>query len=224
MIVWKHVEQRVLSASDFEDNVQSVFESLLTKIHVIQQQYRGMSLFSTYLSAVVRNECLRLGRLDRRRVDTAELRDTHAVDAEESGDEDSIATSVRTFEHLLKLYGESQPKVLFCLKLYYRIPINLKDITDWYPRCSAGECKRLVGAFGKPYDGMSDYEICTRVTRVMNLHYRKGNKPDALRKYIDTTIRDIIAQMNKQFPGASFDKESLRVLIENHFFPHLRIS
>lgn len=222
LIVRKYVVFGMFQPSEYDDIVQSVLESLLKKIPAMQRQYNGSALFVTYFSSIVRNICLAIQDATTRSVQTSELREIATSDPEPIHDVRLIEETLHRFRTILTLYDMKLPKVLLSLKLHFRIPITANDLLTWYPECSKSDRASLLRSFGGYYEEMRDPEVFRLLTPILNKLENKSNQPDSIRRFVGTTIREIIALLNGHPPRHTFDKESLSALVENYFFPDLR--
>lgn len=221
IVVKKYIASGMFVASELDDIVQSVNESLLAKLPAVQRHYNGTALFKTYLSSVIRNICLKLYHRNKKQEKTVELVESLQSDPEEFPDRHSIDHAVSKFRVIVDLYHSQRPRVLLCLKLYFRLPIVAQDITSLYPRCIPTDLKILLRSFGETYDTMNENKIYEIVTPIMNKYEEKSNSPDALRKWTHSKVQAIIRILNGHPRRFNFDKETLQILVENHFSPFL---
>ncbi len=221
LVVSKYVSTGMFRMCELDDVVQSVFEILLGKIPAMQEQYDGSTLFVTYLSSIVRNACLRIRTLRERKIVTSALDEKIPAEPDPLADRDMINAFVRRFETILTLFQDKRPKILLCLKLYFRMPITESDIRTWYPRCGDRSREELLCKLGGNFEEMENAEIYRVITPFMNKREKKKNSPDALRKFVQLTMKEILELLNGSPPRHSFDEETLRILLENHFFPFL---
>lgn len=221
IIVKKYIASGMFPPSEFEEVIQCVNEALFSRISSIQRQYKGTALLKTYLTGIARNVCLRLHHKEKRLGKTVEFDELSYPGTAQLTDKLAIEHAVEEFQTLLTLYNKKLPKLLLCLKLYFRIPIDVQDIKLCYPGCTQQDIGLLLQSFGFKYDNMRDSEVYEGITPVMNRCENKANSADAVRKWTHDRITEIIDVLNGDPPKSSFDEESLRVLVENHFFPFL---
>ena len=221
IIAKKYVASGMFVASELDDVVQCINESLLTKLPAVQRHYNGTALLKTYLSSIIRNICLKLYHNNMRAVKTVQLDESIHADPEKLTDTHLIDHAVSRFLVIIDLYHVQKPRLLFCLKLYFRLPITSQDIRSLYPQCSSSELGRLLGQFHGNYERMNEYEIYEAVTPIMNKYEGKSNSADALRKWTLSKIQEIIRILNGKPPRFNFDKETLQILIEDYFSPFL---
>jgi DNA-directed RNA polymerase specialized sigma24 family protein len=221
IIVKKYIEAGMFKAPEFEDIVQEINASILAKIPAMQRQYNGRSLFKTYFSVIVRNICLKAHRRGQKDIDFLQ-EDLSAYFVENSHEKRSVIEhEVSRFRTVLSLYDRQRPKLLLCLKLYFRIPMTPEDIRLWYPECSGEDQAILMGHFGRKYDQLSDIDIYKIVTPIMNRNEKRSNSVDAIRKWTDSKVREIIDLLNKRPKRTNHSVETLKILVDDFFSPFL---
>jgi RNA polymerase sigma factor (sigma-70 family) len=196
IIVKKYILAGVFRASDFEDIVQEVNMALLAKIPAMQLQYNGTSLFKTYFSVIVRNICMKEHAKTNREVKIEQKDITGFIDRAHVEEKIVLEKEIQRFRAILSLYYRQRPKLLLCLKLRYRIPLTPEDINLWNPKCSFSDREMLLENFGSNFDGKDDVEIYKIITPVMNKNEKKSNSIDAVRKWTDSKISEIIQLLN----------------------------
>jgi RNA polymerase sigma factor (sigma-70 family) len=221
IIVKKYIQSGMFKAIEFEDIVQDINAALLIKIPAMQSQYNGKSLFKTYFSVIVRNICLKEHRRAWKEVGIVQEEVRSVFEQNPVEKKDVFEQEVRRFKTVLSLYDRQLPKLLLCLKLFYKIPISPEDIRLWYPACSAEDHALLIKYFGSSYHQMSDLEIYRTVTPIMNKNEEKSNSVDALRKWTDSKVREIIQVLNGNPKKANYTTETLRILVDDFFSPFL---
>jgi len=221
IIVKKYIEGGMFKATDFDDIVQEINVSLLGKIPAMQSQYNGSSLFKTYFSVIVRNICLKAHRKTRKDIDFLQ-EDLSGYFVEYAHEKRSvIEQEVARFRKILDLYGLQRPKLLLCLKIYFRIPLSPEDIRLWYPECSKEDLAMMMEHFGLTYDQMNDIDIYTIVTPIMNRNEKRSNSADAMRKWTDSKVHEIIDLLNGRPQKLNHTIETLKILVDDFFSPFL---
>ena len=162
----------------------------------MQIEYNGMSLFRTYFSVIVRNICMKEHAKINREVTIEQEDITGLIDRACIEEKIVFEKEVQRFRAILSLYYRQRAKLLFCLKLHYRIPLTPEDINLWYPKCSFSDRIMLLKNFGKNFDGKDDIEIYQLITPLMNENENKSNSVDAVRKWTDSKIHEIIQLLN----------------------------
>ena len=221
IIVKKYIEAGMFRAPEFDDIVQEINVSLLAKIPAMQRQYNGKSLFKTYFSVIVRNICLKAHRRGQKDIDFLQ-EDLSVYFVENTHEKRSVIEhEVRRFKTVLSLYDTQRPKLLLCLKLYFRIPMTPEDIRLWYPECSGEDQASLMRHFGLNYDQLSDIDIYKIVTPIMNRNEKRSNSVDAMRKWTDSKVREIIDLLNGRPKRTNHSVETLKILVDDFFSPFL---
>jgi hypothetical protein len=128
---------------------------------------------------------------------------------------------IQRFRAILNLYYRQRPKLLLCLKLHYRIPLTPEDINLWYPKCSSPDRSILLEHFGSNFDGKDDVEIYKIITPIMNENENKSNSVDAVRKWTDSKIHEIIRLLNGNPKKLNYNEDTLRTLVDDFFSPFL---
>jgi len=221
IIVKKYILAGMFKACDFEDIVQEITSTLLVKIPAMQSQYNGMSLFKTYFSVIVRNICVKEHTKYKKEVTIEQENDGSLIDRTRGDEKILIEEEARRFRRILSLYHHQRPKLLLCLKLHYRIPLTKDDIFAWYPGCSTQDLENLLAHFGADYEVVDDIEIFKTVTPVMNRNEKRLNSVDAVRKWTDSKIHEILRLLNGNPQRRSHNEETLKILIDDFFSPFL---
>jgi RNA polymerase sigma factor (sigma-70 family) len=223
IIVRRYVSSGMFKWEDFEDTVQSVNEQLIVRMPSIQSGFNGTTLFRTYFSAIVRNICLSLYKGSQRQPKMFRINESIQAAQDETSDHHHIEHARQLFKVVMKQfdYKSDLPRLLFLLKLRYKIPIQKGDVLGWYPRCPREDFATLLTAFGKDYQNWMEKEIYAFIAPIMNRALKKENSPDSLRKWTLGKIAQIIELLNGNPPRAAFNEETLKILVEDFFSPFL---
>lgn len=221
IIVKMYIDGGMFRALEFDDIIQEINVSLLAKIPAMQKQYNGKSLFKTYFSVIVRNICLKAHRKGQKSIDFLQ-EDLSKYFVENTHEKRSVIEhEVRRFSTVLSLYDTQRPKLLLCLKLYFRIPVTSEDIRLWYPECNGEDQASLMAHFGLNYDQLSDINIYKIVTPIMNRNEKRSNSVDAMRKWTDSKVHEIIDLLNGRPKKTNHSVETLKILVDDFFSPFL---
>lgn len=221
IIVKTYIIRGIFKATELEDIVQEVNASLLSKIPAMQSQYSGMSLFKTYFSVIVRNICLKEHARAGREITADQKNSAGFIDPRHSDEKFIFEHEIQRFKTILSLYYSQRPKLLLCLKLHYRIPLTPEDIDVWYPTCSSEDRSILLEHFGSRFDEENDAEIYKIITPIMNKNENKSNSVDAVRKWTDSKIHEIVDVLNGTPKRLNYNEEALRTLVDDFFSPFL---
>jgi RNA polymerase sigma factor (sigma-70 family) len=221
MIVRKYILSGMFGWEEFDDVVQAINEALLGKMPRIQAQYNGSTLVRTYLSSIIRNICLKLHQQRRREPRIDRLDGSLAADSVSVQERYVIEHDILMLSAILQQYDVQLPKLLLCLKLRFRIPLTRDDAVRYSPGCSEEEYSDIMEAFGGEYQSMTDKQIYAVITPFINRTERRIVTHDAVRKWIHARLQEIMELLNGSPPTSSYDEESLKILVEDYFFPFL---
>jgi len=216
IIVQKFVGKRLFNAFEKEDVSQFINEKMLTeKIKKIQAQYDNSTYLRTYFSRIVQNLCYEYRRKFKQQP-TIEL-DENEFSSSPDFNELVIRDEFKRLAAILKLFKNSRNKLVLCLKLISRVEIADDDLLSYCPKCDSDKLRNLTGRFGEDYYDMKDLEIYNIITPFFNKCDGKNNSVDALRKWLDAKITEIIKILNGNPPQASYDKETLKILVQKYY-------
>lgn len=225
-IVYKFVRSGMFSVESSADVVQTVNTELLERMPKIQSNYNGSTLVRTYVSAVIRNICLKLHqkRMFGNPLDLPVSDNLLAPG--ESTDRYSVGQAVKAYWAIMQQFGRDLPKLTICLKLRYHICLEREDILLWDPRCNDDIVSQLLTRFGANAVQLDEKETYAKetyafVAPIFNAIENKENSPDALRKWTNSRISEIVDILNNSIPTAAFDEDSIRILAEDYFSPFL---
>jgi hypothetical protein len=75
--------------------------------------------------------------------------------------------------------------------------------------------------FGSEFEGKDDVEIYRIITPIMNKNEEKSNSVDAVRKWTDSKIHEIIEVLNGEPKRANYTQDTLKILVDDFFSPFL---
>ncbi len=223
IIVKIYVRCGMFKAQDTEDIIQSLNERLLERLPVIRARFNGSTMIRTYLSAIVRNLCIDLYHSNKRVPNGVPLEENTALSRPDVTGRYDIEHTKLVFRAVLRQfdYKLELPRILFCLKLRYRMPIERQDVLKWYPACNRKDLTSLVNTFGGNYESLTDKEISERITPLLNRADGKTNTPEAILRWTRERIGNILDLLNGSPPTGSFNEETLQILVEDYFSPFL---
>jgi hypothetical protein len=223
VIVRKYISSGMFSGGSYSDVVQTVNAELLERIHGVRANYNGSTLVKTYVSAVIRNICLKLHKKGMYGKPFDPPVTEKLLTPVDMVDRYSVGQARRAYWAIMQQYRRDLPKLTMCLKLRYQIPLERKDIFHWYPECSPVLISQLIAHFGGNSVHLTEKDTYALVTPIFNAAEKKNNTPDALRKWTASKILEILNLLNGSIPHAAFDEGSLRILVEDYFSPFLLI-
>jgi RNA polymerase sigma factor (sigma-70 family) len=217
-IVSQFVRSGFIKISNKDDFKQDVLEQLLLKIPKIKQSYNSNYQLSTYLSAIIRNICLEKIRKDR--ITFKNLVDNpNAIRIINNTCIYNLALTdeISRLENIFLLFNKQKDKLRLCLKAFFRIPVSVCDILNYIKDSPISNLDNYINYFNS-YDVLTNQDLFAILTEIINAKEKKNNSADAIRKWLNTKIEEIIFLMNGNPKRANYDKESFQILIENYFY------
>ncbi len=221
IIVRKYIGSGLFRRDDFDEVVQTINERLLSKIHIIRDQYNGSSLLKTYVSSIIRNICLKLHDENKRHAHQSLTDDSAVPDPASLHTRYVIEHERKQFRAVITLFEKHRPKLFLLLKVTYRLPVSGMEIREWFPNSPPRDAEELARLFEGEYRAMTDGDVYRALTPYLNRWEGKKTTHDALRKWIDSKIGEIIVVLNGDPPTKSHNQDSLKILIEDYFSPFL---
>jgi hypothetical protein len=213
IIINQFIKVGKFSQSDRKDIQQQVNEELLKKITRIQKQFNYKSLVRTYMTVIIRNICNDIDRSKKKAIDF--VLDEHLIIKDYANIINSIiiGEEIKRLDNAINLYHKQKFKLLLCLKLYYRIPVEFKDFKLVDRNINIKEYKIFIQNID-PYLECNDYDIFNSLITIFNKIENKKNTPDALRKWTHLKVNELIALLNGNTKLYFYSKESFQMLFE----------
>lgn len=199
---------------EFNDVFQEVTELLLRKLPTIQEQYNGSALLRTYVFAIVRNICVKVG------MRTARTSKAGGTSIETLSEPPRLENQYLIEHECFRLraifltFGRKRAKLLLCLKLDFRISITADDIDLWNPDCPPSGRAALLDLFGDDYEHMRDADVFDSLAPFWNDAKKKNTTADSIRKWTNDQLHEIIRLLNGDPPRCSYDRSTTRTLFE----------
>lgn len=222
-IVSVYVRSGMFRANDFEEVVQSVSEEFLHLLPRIVSQFNGSVLVRTYVSAILRNCCLeihRQNRFDTRRLfDPIEAPEGPADRHARTDARTYIGMEVKTLGAILAQYGRKRPKLVFLLKVRYRLPVTREDILEWCPECPRADQKRLLTLLNSGGSRVRDRDLLTNLLPAISKAEGREQTFEAVSRWIQDKVQEIICLLNGSPPVSAHTSETLGLLLSEYFSP-----
>jgi len=210
---------------------QRVHEQLLLREQKILTSFRGEAKFSTFLAVIVTNICREIRKSEWRYRSRMFSLSFIPAFSELSGwfdklqdnripvpDQMVIIETTRKLETIFKTYPTCRVKIEFCLKAVFRIPVRIEDLQGKQSEPDACEIiKKQINTLNIPGEKMTKTEIYKRLTVIFNLIEKQQNTDDAIRKWLDDRMNEIIRLLNGNPQVASFNRETLQYLCEYYY-------
>ena len=129
-----------------------------------------------------------------------------------------IKNELARLKTYIQLFHKHQFRLLLLLQLFARVTFTEKDFKRYCHKAPALLVNKLLATFGKPYYHLTDKLVFEMVCPLVSCKEEKQLSPDALRKWSNTHIQEIIDQMSKG--PYQYDKESLRNLSQYFYNPN----
>ena len=207
--------------SELQDVVQSLNEAVLKRLPKMQKQFRGESLFRTYLSRIVTNICYSLNQRNRRQLKTREINENDSYTLEDPPQFELIHGEVEKLRLILQLYGKKLPQISLGLRMYYRLPFVQEDLARLLSKEELTTLVPLVERYNRLREGLNDQEVYALLSPILNQIEGKKSSPDARRKWLDSKLAEITSLMRGKSSTIPYDKSLLQVLVEEYFSPFL---
>jgi RNA polymerase sigma factor (sigma-70 family) len=219
-IVNKFVASGFFNHGDRDEIIQFINEKLLAeRIAKMQKQYKANYFVVTYLSKIIHNLCLEYSRKQR-----TSLREEISADISrlEIADNDSTVSNLlieeesQRLDTILKMYHKHGKRIEVILKIFFAIGICREDLLQLYPNARERDINTVLNKCNpvSDLDAKTDRELYETVTQFINTYEKKQNTPDALRKWMNVKITEIIELLNGNPKTANYDKETLKILFQ----------
>lgn len=222
-VVNKFVYSGFFSYNDRDEIVQYINEKLLSeKIGKMQKQYSANYFVVTYLSKIVYNLCLEYSRKRRTAVREDTYHDITQLDISNNEDLSSnvmIDDESRRLDTILQLYHKNRKRIEVFLRIFFRIGVDYEELRQLYPNAAEPEINKVLQICNpvSDHDNKTDKELYETLTAFINKYENKQNTSDALRKWINAKITEIIDLLNGKPKTANYDKETLKILFQFKF-------
>ena len=222
-IVSVYVRSGMFRANDFEEVVQSVSEEFLHLLPRITRQFNGSVLVRTYVSAILRNCCLELhreNRFDPRRFfDPIEAPEGPEDRHTRTDAQTYIGMEVKTLDAILAQYGRKRPKLVFLLKIRYRLPVTQEEIHSWCPTCSRADQKHLLTLLNSGGSRVKDKDLLKDLLPAISKAEGKEQTFEGVSRWIQDKVQEIISLLNGSPPVSTHTSETLGLLLLEYFSP-----
>lgn len=203
-----------------EEIIQHVNLTLLLKIDSIKKQYNGSSQLITYFSAVIRNICLQKVRDGDREIlrEAVPEYDVNIPYVDNKFNKMMLEQEYDLLEKLFRSYYKQRYKLELCMKLYFRIPFSFSDFSNYSPEMDPEDYQRIAKTLEGP--GVSDRLMFETLTPLMNRTESKDNTWDALRRWMDLKINEMVRIMNGNPLRANYNRETFQILVEKYYIEY----
>lgn len=127
-----------------------------------------------------------------------------------------VGKEVQKIEIYFKLSLNHKNKLLLLLKAFCRILLTEQDFNSYNSQLPPKIVKKTLLFFSNDYSNETDKTVYEHITPIINLGENKITTPDAVRKWLDDKLKEIIQTLNYQ-NAFSYNKESLKNLLQIAF-------
>jgi DNA-directed RNA polymerase specialized sigma24 family protein len=216
IILSQFIRSNSFRAVDREEIKQQIYEELLKRLPKISCQYEGKSLLRTYFTVIIRNICNEILRKKEKNhfvnIDEIKLNYSH----NDTLTSLLIAEETNKLKKAIELNCKKQQKLLLCLNLRFRMQIDFMVFKNTYESISLADFNSFMQHIS-PYNESSDILIFSALTQIDNQYNQKNNTPDALRKWTDLKIKELINILNGEPPASKYNEETFQILFEKAY-------
>ncbi len=201
-----------LPKREISDLVQDVNRKLVERMPRIRSQYNYKSRFRTYFSVVVRNLCLEEFRKLR-------IVAEPAADLYEQPGTDSPADPViirQEFERLrraIRMFYRDEPALWVTFRVLADLDIQREDIARFGNTLIAGREQELAQRLNQSFK-KNKREKLEIVSEVLSELDAKSRSKEAVRKWFENRLEEILTLMNGKPPRSAYTLDILLILIE----------
>lgn len=217
-----HIYKGYFPADAKEDAIQDITLKFLEKGEDIIRQFKGHSSVKTYFNAVIFNFCSDLYRSGRYRVLGTESIERVPDIPVQAIPKKILEDEFRRLSLLFDLFGKKKHRLILCLKLTYKIPLENADIERYHPEVESHESQALLMLNHPSNVNTTDKEIFRTLNEIFNRLEEKETSVDALRKWVDVKTEEMVRFMNGDPPRYYYTRKSLQILVEKYFMEAIR--
>ena len=219
IVVTKFIVRGFFNEADKMDVIQNINEALLArKIHLIQKNYNGSVLLSTYFSKVIYNHCLEISRSQKNRNHTgSELLLRNVSDATVSPLQKlALRDEVNRLSIILNAVIGLSLRLRIALRLFARATITLADFQG--ELVSEDDLfENFKSNFFGDYNTWNDKEVYEKAIPFLNKLTGKNTDADSMRKWLNLQVDRIVELQNGQPPRSFHNRETIKILLQMYF-------
>ena len=214
---------------DHEKEVaQQINELLLVREKNILGRYKGKAKFTTYLSVVVVHLCSEVWNADyrhRRRFIPFTLFQKSKTNTDpalylpeilsDASSQLVIRDTIRELEMILRTYPRDRKRMEFCFKAVFHLPVTLEDLSPpAIPSTIQPEIEKHLTALNNHQRKTTKTVVYQHLNAIFRLTRQASTTDDAIRKWIDERMLQIIDLLNGDPPEHAFTRETFQYLYE----------
>ena len=183
---------------------------------IIKSRYNGQVLLQTYISAIIQNICLDIYKSTKSHFELSPFPESKQAPFSHPEKNILIEEEVKRFHRILQIYHRQKHKILFCLKVQYRLPVAMEDIRLCFPDGDNELFERILTVFGGDYEDKKVENIFEWAAQIFTDAGSKKTQWDSLRRWTQQKESELIKLMNGTPPRSAHNTESLKILIEQY--------
>jgi len=223
IIVYQFIRSGYFNYNEKQDVKQQINIELFNRVEVIQKQYKGKSLLRTYIAVIIRNICNEILR-DKKKSKYILIENN--LNLEGSYDEIDpliLDEEMSRLRKIIELYFNKKYKLILCLKLKFKMVIELDDFRNINKNITPDEFGEFI-EFINPYIDCPDNTMFMGLTLILNKYEYKDNTPDSLRKWVTDKINELIDILNGSPPASNYNRESFQILFEKCYYEEQKMN
>jgi len=215
IIVKKFVKNKSIHSSEFDEIKQIILEKYLQKKDKIEINFTQKSKPETYISAILFRMVLEVLRTEHNKKQRyLDFEDNIKIFEKEkiiNPEEKLIIQNEREYlKRVLNTFGKEQLKIVLFIKIYYQINITNIEINKYSRNIT---CRKVLNSLGDNKE-LKEKEIFLLLSKLQNIAENKEVKPDAIRMYVNNSIKKILERLNGQNNRTFYTKKTLALLFE----------
>ncbi len=214
IVVKYHTQRGMFSGSEFDDIIQSVNEELIQRLDSIERNFNGSVMLNTYMNVVIRNICLTIFERTRRNPVTEPITEMRTGHDSEAMAPVLLQDEYRRFSHTMRLSAGKRSKMIFCFKVYFRLPVTEQDVQRAFDRLPEDQWRPVLERFGTEYDDTLEADNFNSIASLMNLQEKNTTTGASLLRWTHDNLTRTITMMNGDPPVRSHTKETVKLLLE----------
>lgn len=214
IVVKYHTRLGMFSATDFDDIVQSVNEDLIRRLDSIERNFNGSVMLNTYMNVVIRNICLTIYERSRSMPATEPITEMRAGQDAEAMTPILLQEEIRRFTNTLRLFGSKRHKMMFCFRVFFRLPVYEQDVQRAFDRLPVEQWKTMLERFGSEYEDTLEADNFNSIASLMNLQEKNTTSGSSLLRWTQENLTRTILLLNGDPPVRSHTKETVKLMLE----------
>jgi len=212
VIVRQFISRGYGQRKDFNDLVQEINRRLLERIPRIRQLYNQKSMFKTYFSVVIRN--LYLEEVRRMRLVAEPDAEAYYITSHDHTLNGILVKQEHErLRRAISLFGSEAALLWLCLRALLDQELRASDLEGFSRRPDEDRLKDMLTRLAK----LSTMAKSARFNLLAEVAIELGEKErngEALRKWFNSRVQELISMMNGHPPKSAYSLEIIQILME----------